>query len=139
MTFPFISSVTAGLVLILQIVLAFVVSGTRGKLNTWIGDGGHEVLQRTARRHANLAENAGIFVAGFTMLELSRLSSVVLIALCSAFVVARLAHAIGLSRTHTSNAFRLIGGVGTYLIGLVLGATLIWVGVNLAIAAPVAN
>lgn len=123
----------------LQIVLAFVVSGTRGKLKTSIGDGGHEVLQRIARRHANLAENAGIFVAGFTLLELSRLSSVALIALCSAFVVARLAHAIGLSRTNTSNVFRLIGGVGTYLIGLVLGAALVWVGANMAVSVPVAH
>jgi uncharacterized membrane protein YecN with MAPEG domain len=128
MTFPYITSVTAGLLLMIQMALAFAVSGNRGKADTWVGDGGNALLLRTARRHANLAENAGIFVVGFALLELSRFSPKLLIALCAAFVIARIFHAAGLSRQNTNNPLRLIGGLGTYLIGFLLAGALVWGG-----------
>lgn len=59
MTYPYITAITAGLLLLMQMALAFAVSGNRGKANTWVGDGGNVGLLRSARRHANLAENAG--------------------------------------------------------------------------------
>ena len=130
MTFPYITSVTAGLLLLIQMALAFAVSGNRGKANTWVGDGGDATLLRTTRRHANLAENAGFFVIGFALLELSRFSPRLLLVLCAAFVIARLFHAAGLSRQNTNNPLRLIGGLGTYLIGFVLAGALVWVGLN---------
>ena len=92
---------------------------------------GNSDLQRLARRHANLAENAGVFVAGFTLLELSAWKPIILIALCAAFITARLCHAWGLSRPNTNNPLRLIGGIGTYLIGFALGGLLIWRGVSI--------
>ena len=126
MAFPFVSAITAGVIVILQMVLAFMVSGARG--NIAIGDGGNEDLARAVRRHGNLAENAGLFIAGFTLLELSRLSPTLLAWLCGLFVLMRILHAIGLSQQKTMNVFRLIGGVGTYIIGLVLGVALLWAG-----------
>ena len=131
--FPSITTTTAGILLILQIVLAFTVSGGRGKYTTWVGAGGHQGLERAIRRHGNLAENSGIFVAGFLLLELSRFSAALLVSLCAAFVVVRLFHAAGLSRENTNNPFRLIGGVGTYLVGLTLGGTLVWIGAKAAL------
>jgi uncharacterized membrane protein YecN with MAPEG domain len=130
MTFPYITAVTAGLLLLIQMALAFAVSGNRGKANTWVGDGGNSTLLRAPRRHANLAENAGFFVIGFALLELSRFSPRLLLALCAALVIARLFHAAGLSRQNTNNPLRLIGGLGTYLIGFVLAGALVWVGLN---------
>jgi uncharacterized membrane protein YecN with MAPEG domain len=112
----------------MQMALAFNVSGNRGKTDTWVGDGGNAGLLRTARRHGNLAENAGIFVAGLTLLDLSRFSPKLLVVLCAALVVARILHAAGLTQQNTKNALRLLGGVGTYLIGFILGGALIWVG-----------
>lgn len=135
MTFPYVTALTAGVLIILQMAMAFAVSGARGQKNTWVGDGGQDALLRTMRRHGNLAENAGIFVAGFLLLELSKFSPSLLIGLCVAFVLMRVAHAIGLSRADTNNAFRLTGGVGTYLAGFILGGALVWVGANAAIAA----
>ena len=67
--------------MILQTLLAFAVSGTRGTADTWVGDGGHEALLRLGRRLGNLAEYAGSFVAGFALLELSRSSPVLLVSL----------------------------------------------------------
>jgi len=130
MSFPHITSVTAGLLMLIQMVLAFAVSGNRGKADTWVGDGGDATLLRTTRRHANLAENAGFFVVGFAVLELSRFSPGLLLALCVAFVIARLFHAAGLSRQNTKNPLRLIGGLGTYLIGFVLAGALVWAGLG---------
>ncbi len=130
MSFPYIASATAGLLLLIQMLLAFAVSGRRGKAHIWVGDGGDAALLRTTRRHANLAENAGIFVVGFALLELSRFSPRLLWALCVAFVLARLFHAAGLSRQNTRNPLRLIGGLGTYLIGFLLAGALVWVGLN---------
>lgn len=134
MTFPFMTAITAGILLILQIVLAGMTSGTRGATKNPIGDGGNQAMLRAIRRHGNLAENSGIFIVGLMLLELSKFNSPLLIGLCVAFVLARLAHAIGLSQPDTNNAFRGLGGVGTYLIGFVLGGTLISIGVSEAIA-----
>jgi len=128
MTFPFATTLTAGVILILQILLAAMTSGARGSTKNPIGDGGNDAMIRAIRRHGNLAENAGIFIAGLMLLELSKFSPTLLTILCIAFVVVRLVHAIGLSQENTNNAFRFLGGVGTYLIGLVLGGTLIWIG-----------
>ena len=132
--FPSVTAATAGTLLVLQVILAGMVGAARGPIA--IGDGGKDALIRAIRRHGNLAENAGIFVAGFTLLEISRFSPRLLIALCIAFVAVRLIHALGLSQANTSNAMRVIGAVGTYLCGLVLGGTLIWIGVSAALGAP---
>lgn len=131
MLFPTITATTAGIILMLQIILAFTVSGARGKQNVWIGTGANSTMERLTRRHANLAENAGIFIAGFTLLELSGLSPVSLTYLCGAFVIARISHAIGLSQENTGNIFRLIGGMGTYILGFILGGLLIYVSMNM--------
>ena len=67
------------------------------------------------------------------LLELSRFNATLLLSLSAAFVVVRLLHAAGLSRENTNNAFRLMGGVGTYLVGLTLGGALAWVGAKAAL------
>lgn len=127
MTFPFLSAATAGVILILQMILAATVSGARGSNDVSIGDGGKEAMLRPMRRHGNLAENGGIFIACLILLELARPGSLLLVGLCSAFVLVRLFHAIGLSMVNTNNIFRLIGGAGTYLLGLILGGSLLWI------------
>ena len=40
MLFPTITATTAGIILILQIALAFTVSSARGKYKAWIGTDG---------------------------------------------------------------------------------------------------
>jgi len=128
MAFPYITAITAGIILILQILLALTVSSGRG--NTSLGDGGNPEFHRVIRRHGNLAENAGLFIAGLALLELSKLNMLLLEGLCAAFVLVRLSHAVGMSRPDTMNMFRAVGGVGTYLVGLILGAALLWAGLT---------
>jgi uncharacterized membrane protein YecN with MAPEG domain len=104
MTSPYITSLTAGFVLILQMALAAMVSSSRGVNYSWVGDDGKDVLLRAIRRHGNLAENGGLFIVGFALLELSKTHPMLLIALCGIFAALRLLQAIGLSR---ANTFRL--------------------------------
>ena len=132
-TFPVVTMITAGFVLLLQVVLAATVSAGRGKMHSPIGDGGKEELLRLIRRHGNLAENAGIFLVGFALLEMSARYPSLLIALCASFAAVRIGHALGLSQVNTNNAFRVVGAVGTYLIGLALGTALLWTGVRMAL------
>ena len=132
--FPYITMTTAGFVLAFQMLLAFTVSGARGGVDTWIGDGGNDGLQRRIRRHGNLAENGAIFLIGFMLLELSRFSAALLVVLCVTFCVVRVVHAFGLSRPNTRNPLRLAGGITTYLIGVALGGLLMWIGGSMAIA-----
>ena len=134
MGFPAMAAATGGVLLILQMLLGFAVSGARGKADVWIGAAGNANLERTARRHANLAENAGLFLAGLTLLELSGRWPTLLAVLCPLFIVLRLFHAAGLSRENTNNPLRLIGGAGTYLLGLVLGGALAWLGATVLLA-----
>ena len=127
MNFPYVTALTAGVIIILQIILAMRVSGVRGQKKVGVGDGGDQEMLRPMRRHGNLAENSGIYIAGLALLELSGSLSLLLVGLCFAFMLVRVVHAIGLSQTNTMNAFRLMGGAGTYLIGFTLGGALIWV------------
>lgn len=132
--FPAVVAATGGALLVLQMGLGLAVSGARGKAGVWIGAGGDGALERATRRHANLAENAGLVLAGLTLLELSGRWPTLLLVLCPLFIVLRLCHAAGLSRADTNNPLRLVGGAGTYLLGLVLGGALAWLG-GIALAA----
>lgn len=128
MPYPFITTTTACAMLLLQMALAAAVSRSRGKHRSPIGDSGNAGLQRAVRRHGNLSENAAIFLVGFLLLEWSQRTPHLLAAMCVAFLVLRLAHAVGLSMRDTNNVFRVAGGGGTYLLGFALGGTLIRIG-----------
>ena len=95
MSYAFKSVITAGILIILQMAFAFTVSGARGQNDVWVGDGDQEALLRAIRRHGNLAENARVFIVGFTLLDLSKFSPALLTGVCAAFIAARLLHARG--------------------------------------------
>jgi hypothetical protein len=90
-----------------------------------LGDGGHHDLLLAVRRHGNFAENAALFLAGFTLLELAGGGRIGLAVLCAAFVLGRISHAIGLSMPKTVNRFRVGGVALTAFVGLTLGVRLL--------------
>jgi uncharacterized membrane protein YecN with MAPEG domain len=120
-----VSAFTAGVLIVLQMALLLSVVVTRRHRRQSLGDGGDSDLLRAIRRHGNLAENAGIFIAGFTLLELLGVGRLRLEVICGAFVLGRVSHAIGLSRKHTVNPFRIGGVFVTVAVGLTLGVWLI--------------
>jgi len=121
---PYVSAFTAGILIVMQAALMYAVVVERRRNRQSLGDGGHHALLMAIRRHGNLAENAAIFVAGFALLELVGGGGVVHAALCAAFVLGRIAHAIGLSMRKTVNPLRIGGVAATMIVGVALGVRL---------------
>lgn len=121
---PVVSAFTAGILIIMQVLLMLGVVVARRRNRQSLGDGGHPELISAMRRHGNLAENAALFIAGFTLFELIGGNRTALIIMCAAFVLARISHAVGLSLKKTSNPFRTGGVAVTVIVGIALGARL---------------
>ena len=123
---PFVSALTAGILVIMQMALMFSVVLARRHNRQSLGDGGQPGMLLAIRRHGNFAENAALFVAGFALLELMGGGRIGLAIMCAAFVLARISHVIGLSMPRkTVNPLRVGGVVVTVFVGITLGVRLI--------------
>jgi uncharacterized membrane protein YecN with MAPEG domain len=127
---PLYTGLFAAVLMILQIVLMGIVIAQRGKLNVLIGTGGDDAMEKPIRTHANLIENAPMFLIGLALIELIAGGNMWVLVLGCVFVLARISHAIGLSTSAGVTPWRLIGTLGSmiptlvaagYLIYLVLG------------------
>jgi hypothetical protein len=127
---PIVSALTAGVLILMQMALMLSVVLARQRNRQSIGDGGKPKLLAAIRRHGNFAENAAIFIAGFTLLEILGGNRTTIGTMCAAFVVGRISHAIGLSMENTVNPFRIAGVVITAAVGLSLGLGLIRVALS---------
>jgi len=132
LTPPIVSALTAGVLVILQMILLLLVVLSRRTNRQSLGTGNSPALERAIRRHGNFAENAAIFIAGFALFEILGGSRILLEILCAAFVLGRLSHAFGLSLTKTVNVFRFVGIVTTVVVGFTLGQGLIKLALPLA-------
>jgi uncharacterized membrane protein YecN with MAPEG domain len=121
---PLVSALTAGVLLILQMVLMLRVVLARRAGRQSLGTGNDDRLLRAVRQHGNLAENAGIFVAGLG----ERRS--VLAVLCAALVTGRVAHVVGLSMKNTVNPARALGVAATATVGITLGFRLVAIAIR---------
>jgi uncharacterized membrane protein YecN with MAPEG domain len=130
LTLPAISAVTAGALILIQMALALAVVLARRRNRQSLGDGGNPDVLRAMRRHGNFAENAAIFVAGFTLFELIGGSRATLEITCAVFVAGRLSHAVGLSLKNTVNPLRVLGIVATVGVGVTLGVQLLMLGLG---------
>ena len=89
------------------------------------GDSGDPALIAASRSHGNLAEHAPIVLIMLGLLEFAQVNSTALISIAAVFVVARLAHAIGLhqpSEPGQAPLPRQLGVVLTWVVMLVLAA-----------------
>lgn len=109
-----VTAVTAVLCALLIFGLGLRVSLLRQKLRIALGDGGNPQVLGAIRAHANAVEYAPIFLVLSLCFEAYAGSSVGLIVLDTAFVVARLLAAWGLS-TGPINPARRYGAMLTYL------------------------
>ncbi|MFS0773000.1 MAPEG family protein [Sphingomonas sp. 1P08PE] len=94
-----------------------------------IGDGGDDLLAGRMRAHANLVEYAPFVLVLLALIELARGGGVVLATTASLFVIARIAHPMGMD-LRRSNLPRAGGAILTWLVlaFLVGWATLIAAG-----------
>jgi len=125
MDFPIIAAVTASIITFLKMFLAFRVGFARLSSKVSIGDGGNESLNRQIRVHGNLIEYAPIFLILLTMLELSGIDKSFVQILAGVFILARISHAYGLSKTSSFNSpFRALGA-GTSSLTIIIAAALL--------------
>jgi uncharacterized protein len=111
---------------LLQVVLAFRVAMHRRRSRIGIGDGGDPGLAQAIRVHANLVENAPIFVLLLLLAEATAaLPVLALHAIGVVFVVARFAHAWGLSKSTGKTPGRFVGILTSWGVLVVLAAALL--------------
>jgi uncharacterized protein len=126
-----VSSFYAALIGILCVVLSVMVVRLRVARKISIGDGGDKDMSRMTRVFGNFVEYAPLVVILLALVESGGIvSSTVLHVFGAAFVVGRIAHAVGLYRTLGINPGRTIGVVFT--LGTILGLS----GILLAAALP---
>lgn len=99
----------------INIWLALRVSQRRIKGKLMIGDGGAGPLQAAVRAHANFVEYAPFVLILLAGIELAGGSPTWLWAAGAVFVVARVAHGLGMDRA-APNPLRAGGIVGTWVV-----------------------
>jgi uncharacterized protein len=124
-TLPVIATLTAGILILVQMALTIGVVLARRKARQSLSDGGHPDLLQAIRRHGNFAENAAIFIAGLALLELMGGDRMGIEVISAIFVLGRLSHALGLTLKPPTNVFRSAGVISTVLVGTALAVRLV--------------
>lgn len=110
-----VTLVIAAAAAVLNLWLAFRVSRRRLQAKVMIGDGGDPAMVARGRAHANFTEYAPFALILIAAIELARGSSPWLWGLGALFILARIAHPIGMERP-APNPLRA-GGIGaTWLV-----------------------
>lgn len=126
-----ITSLFAALLTLLYMVLAFRIIRLRWRDKVGIGTGESLDLKAAVRVHGNFAEYVPLALILLGLMELNGASPLWLYGLGGLLFVARINHAIGLTKTIGVSPYRSIGVLGTfamlllaagYLIGFVLGS-----------------
>lgn len=125
MQFPIFTAMATGVLTILLVVLALLTSFGRRKYHQSIGSGANDELEKRVRSHGNLAEHGAVILLCLGLLEMSGASQMVMAGLCGWFVLARIAHPIGMLGKPGPNLPRFFGSMSTYLVGVIAGAWLI--------------
>jgi len=102
---------------ILALILSFLTGRQRFKTETNLGLGDDFGMLQITRAHGNLIENALFFLILMFLLEtVAEVSSVSLMVLGDIFLLARIAHAYGITRPEAKSIFRMLGTVGSIII-----------------------
>jgi uncharacterized membrane protein YecN with MAPEG domain len=122
MTAP-VTGLYAGLLVLLLLVLAARVSLLRGKLRVGQGHGNDPQHARAIRVHGNAVEWILPMLVVLLVAELDGANRTFLHVCGVTFIAARIAHAVGLSRTTKESPGRFWGMAGTWLV---IGALACW-------------
>lgn len=113
---------TASVLALMCLFLAARVSRKRFKNRISLGDQGNAGLQVCIRTHANFVEFVPIVLILMALIEASGGSGTVLWGVSAVFIIARLAHIIGMPMP-APNVFRIFGAAGTYTV---IGGLALW-------------
>jgi len=111
---------------VVYVWLSLRVISLRRRHRVGIGDGGHKDLARAIRVHGNFAEWVPLTLIALLAADLRGVSDSIVAVLGAVLVLARVAHAEGLTRTAGTSSFRTFGVAGTIgvLVFGCLGAVL---------------
>ena len=104
----------AGLLGLFYVYLSVRTISIRRKAQISIGDGGDQEMLRAIRMHANFAEYTPLALVLLVLMELQNSPSGLLHALGCLLVLARVAHAYGISSVQAPGKFRVGGMAGTF-------------------------
>ncbi len=122
-----ITGLYAALTALLVVGMGYRIASLRIRNRVGLGDGGVPALQQAIRAHANLVEYAPLALLLLLAAELSNAAPVAMLHVAGALLVlARLAHAVGLSQNPNRSKGRFYGTVTTWLVLVALSGLLIW-------------
>ena len=104
---------------LVNIWLSARVVTARRPLKISVGDGGDDVVLRRMRAHANFAENMPIFLILLAALEIAGGDRTIVVPAAIAFVIARIAHGIGMDGGSVAR-LRMLGMMTTTIAILLL-------------------
>ena len=111
---------------LLLLVLVARVSRLRHGRRIGFGDGGDPELARAIRVHGNFVEHVPFALLLLGLLELSGLGALWLWIFGGVLLLARLMHAVGLSRSSGASFGRFYGTAFTWLVLLVMASVGVW-------------
>jgi uncharacterized membrane protein YecN with MAPEG domain len=117
-----VTGLYAALCALLVLALALAVIRSRWRTKAGLGDGGDRRLARAIRIHGNAVEYVPLALVLLLVAELNHAGPALLHGCGATLVAARVAHAIGLSRTAGVSFGRMLGTVGTFGVVIVLAA-----------------
>lgn len=120
-----ITGIYAGLCGLLLTVLYVRVSQRRLAVKIGVGTGGDAELEQRVRAHGNLIEAAPFVLILLYLVERTALDPVFIHAFGATFLLARLAHAQGISSTTGRSTGRFVGSLATVLILAALSVILV--------------
>ena len=120
-----ITGIYAGLCGLLLTVLYVRVSQRRLAVKIGVGTGGDAELEQRVRAHGNLIEAAPFALILLYLVERTALDPIFIHAFGATFLLARLAHAQGISGTTGRSTGRFVGSLATVLILAALSVILV--------------
>ncbi|NNC35899.1 MAG: MAPEG family protein [Acidimicrobiales bacterium] len=118
MTIP-ITGLYVGLTIILATVLSARIGWYRAKVGISILHNDNMEVAQRMRVHGNLMETAALTLLAMAVIEINGAGSTLLHGLGIAYILSRVAHAIGLKHDNIRHPLRAIGAMGSTLVGLV--------------------
>jgi hypothetical protein len=122
---PLVTLLVAGLHGLLLLVLLWPIVATRRGRRIGLGDGGDPALLQRIRVHANFVEYVPFALLLLALLEIGGLGRIWVAILGGVLFVARMLHAIGLSRSAGVSFGRFWGTLSTWCMILAASITAI--------------